>query len=132
MRTTPPRRASKEKRQQAAELKKEIRTIEKLATIPPKAREAMIETREEDAKKLEREAADLRELARVEDLTVWVMEKAKAGKVYKYWMASWREGGRVRNVHLGSCKKVSHEEALQKARKMKAGSVRITLNSIQR
>jgi hypothetical protein len=113
-------------------LKKEIRTIEKLATIPPKARGAMIETREEDAKKLEREAADLRELARVEDLTVWVMEKAKAGKVYKYWMASWREGGRVRNVHLGSCKKVSHEEALQKARKMKAGSVRITLNSIQR
>jgi len=38
-------------------------------------------------------------------------------------MASWREGGKVRNVHLGSCKKVDHEAALQKARKMKAGAL---------
>jgi len=52
------------------------------------------------------------------------MEKAKEtkaeAKTYLYWMASWREGDKVRNVHLGSCKKVDHETALQKARKMKA------------
>jgi hypothetical protein len=35
-------------------------------------------------------------------------------------MASWREGGKIRNVHLGSCRKVDHETAFQKARKMKA------------
>jgi hypothetical protein len=117
-------------------LKKEIRTIEKLATIPPKAREAMIETREEEAKRLEREAADLQEAARLEDITVWQMEKTKTtkagSKVYKYWVASWREGSRVKNIHLGSCKKMNEAEALQKAREMKAGSARITLNSIQR
>jgi hypothetical protein len=50
-------------------------------------------------------------------------------------MASWREGSRVRNVHLGSCRKVSRDQALQKAREAKAealGSARIMLNSIQR
>jgi len=55
---------------------------------------------------------------------VWQMEKLKATKKgsqkYAYWMATWREGGKVRNVHLGSCKKISEEEALQKARKRKA------------
>ncbi len=51
------------------------------------------------------------------------MEKSKTTKKgtqsYYYWMASWREGGEVRNVHLSSCKKVDHEAALQEARKMK-------------
>jgi hypothetical protein len=133
MRITPSRTAAKEKRQQAKTLKRETRTIEKLATIPPKAREVMVRTREEEAKRLEGEAADLQELARLEDVTVWVMDKTKTtkagSKAYKYWMASWRENGRVRNVHLGSCRKVSREDALKKAREMKA---RITLNSIQR
>jgi len=35
-------------------------------------------------------------------------------------MASWREGGRTRNVHLGSCRKMNAEAARQKARAMKA------------
>jgi DNA-directed RNA polymerase subunit RPC12/RpoP len=56
---------------------------------------------------------------RLADLHPWVMEKAKGGKVYHYWMASWREGDKVRNVHLGSCKKLDAEAALQKARAMK-------------
>ena len=55
------------------------------------------------------------------------MEKSKSTKKgtqsYLYWMASWREGGKVRNVHLGSCRKVDREIALQKARKMKAGAL---------
>ncbi len=37
-----------------------------------------------------------------DDLTVWVMEKVKTttkGKrSYRCWMASWREGGKTRNV----------------------------------
>ena len=57
---------------------------------------------------------------RLEDVHPWIMEKVKGSKTYQYWMASWREGDKVRNVHLGSCKKVDHETALQKARKMKA------------
>jgi hypothetical protein len=34
-------------------------------------------------------------------------------------MATWREDDKVRNVHIGSCRKISEEEALQKARAMK-------------
>jgi hypothetical protein len=35
-------------------------------------------------------------------------------------MATWREGGQTRNVHLGSCRKFSEAAAMQKAREMKA------------
>jgi hypothetical protein len=56
------------------------------------------------------------------------MKKAKKGKkgtrIYTYWMASWREGNRTRNVHLGSCKKMDAEAARQKARKMKEEAIR--------
>ena len=58
------------------------------------------------------------------------MEKAKTtkkgSKTYGYWMASWREGDRVRNVHLGSCAKVDREAAMQKARKIKAEALGIS------
>jgi hypothetical protein len=40
-------------------------------------------------------------------------------------MASWREGDKVRNVHLGSCKKLDAEAALQKARELKAAALGI-------
>ena len=57
---------------------------------------------------------------RLEDCHPWVMEKVKGSKTYHYWIASWREGPKVRNVHLGSCAKMDAEAALMKARKMKA------------
>jgi len=40
--------------------------------------------------------------------------------IYTYWMATWREGTKTRNVHLGSCTQMGEEGALQKARAMKA------------
>jgi len=49
----------------------------------------------------------------------------KGIRTYHYWMANWREGGKVRNVHLGSCEKMSQSEALQKARKLKAEALAI-------
>ena len=36
------------------------------------------------------------------------------------WLAGWREGGKLRKVYLGSCKKLSQAEALRKARRLKA------------
>jgi hypothetical protein len=39
-------------------------------------------------------------------------------------MASWREGGKVRNVHLGICRKVDHETALQKSKGDEGGGAR--------
>ena len=64
------------------------------------------------------EANELKQRARLEDLQLWEMEKIKefkkGSKSYTYWMASWREGDKVRNVILGSCKKMSQAEALRR------------------
>jgi hypothetical protein len=49
-----------------------------------------------------------------------VKQSRKGSKTYSYWMASWREGGRTRNVHLGSARKMDAAETRRKARKMKA------------
>jgi hypothetical protein len=34
-----------------------------------------------------------------------------------------REGGKVQNVHLGRCRKLSSADAIQRARKMKADAL---------
>jgi hypothetical protein len=53
--------------------------------------------------------------ARLEDLHVWEQRKikeAKAGpKAYTYYIASWRVKGKLRNVYLGSSKKMSRDQA---------------------
>ena len=59
--------------------------------------------------------------ARVEDLSVFrVKKETKRGKEHEYWHAAWMIEGKTRNVYLGSCKKMSQEEALARAQKMKA------------
>ena len=87
---------------------------------------------EGQADSLKAEAEAMEGAARLEDINLWQMEKSKSTKKgtqsYLYWMASWREGGKVRNVHLGSCKKVDHETALQKARKMKREALGLSDN----
>ena len=79
------------------------------------------------------EAEALKGAARLEDLHIWQMEKVKTTKKvirsYGYWMASWREGDRVRNVHIGSCAKLDEETALLKARKMKAEALGLSAQS---
>lgn len=90
-------------------------------------------TLEVQADSLKAEAEAIKGAARLEDLSVWVMEKAKTTKkgktTYSYWMASWREGDKVRNVHLGSCSKVDREAAMQKASKMKAEALGLSAQS---
>ena len=74
-------------------------------------------TLEVQADSLQAEAEALKGAARLEDLHLWQMQKAKTTKkgktTYDYWMASWREGDKVRNVHIGSCKKLDKETAQQ-------------------
>jgi hypothetical protein len=110
---------------EAWELEREARSLEKIARMSPAAR-----TRQEEADRLRAKAEDLKDQARLEDLQVWEMEKTKTTKTgsqsYGYWMATWRENGKVRNVHIGSCRKISHEQALQKARAMKAKALGIS------
>jgi len=115
---------------EALELERDARAAIKAAEILPDAR---VKARELEgrAEELKVKAEALKGAARLEDLQVWQMEKTrttkKGSKTYHYWMASWREGGTVRNVHLGSCRKMDAEAALQKARKMKAGTLTIKI-----
>jgi hypothetical protein len=39
-------------------------------------------------------------------------ESKKGSKTYTYWMASWREDDRTRNVHLGRTRKMDAEMVL--------------------
>ncbi len=111
-------------KEKAVELAKDAKAAMKaVKTLPEAGKKAR--TLEGQADSLQAEAEALKGAARLEDLSVWVMEKAKTTKkgktTYGYWMASWREGdNKVRNVHIGSCKKLDKETALQKARVMKA------------
>ena len=110
-------------KEEALELAKEAKVAMTAAKTLPDAMEKSHEL-EGQADSLKAEAETLKGAARLEDLSVWVMEKAKTtkkgSKTYGYWMASWRESDRVRNVHLGSCAKMAQDVAMQKARKMKA------------
>ena len=108
---------------EALELARDAKAAMKASETLPEARKKA-RALEGQADSLKAKAEALKGAARLEDLSIWVMEKAKTtkkgSKTYGYWMASWREGERVRNVHLGSCMKMDAEAAMQKARKIKA------------
>ena len=116
-------------------LKAGARELERDASIALKAAEVLPDARPRareltsHADMLKAEAEALKGAARLEDLHLWQMEKAKTTKKgtrsYFYWMASCREGGKVRHTHLGSCRKVDHETSLQKARRLKAEALAI-------
>ena len=107
---------------EARELARDARILQKVARAPAARLEAQRLQGKADVALAEAEALKLQ--ARLEDLNVWQMEKVKQSrkgtKTYSYWMASWREGGKTRNVHLGSSRKMDAEAARQKARAMKA------------
>jgi regulator of replication initiation timing len=113
----------------ALELEKEVKALQNIQQMRPAAR-----TRQNEANRLKAEAEALKDKARLEDLHVWELEKEKhtkkGSKTYTYWMASWREGNKVRNVHLGSSRKLDAEAARQKAQKMKAKALAIKLSVI--
>ena len=73
---------------------------------------------------MEGEADQLWNAARLEALTVYqgsIAKKTKRGETtYTYWYASWRDGDKVKNVHLGSARKMDQAAATAKARKLKA------------
>jgi hypothetical protein len=106
----------------AQDLARDARALQKVARAPAARLEA--QRLQGEAEKALAEAEALKLQPRLEDLTVWEMEKVKqsrkGSKTYTYWMASWREGGKTRNVHLGSSRKMDAAAARQKARAMKA------------
>jgi hypothetical protein len=43
--------------------------------------------------------------------------------IYYRWYGSWHDGNKTVMKYLGSCRKMSEEEALEKARKLKADAL---------
>jgi hypothetical protein len=133
--SVPARKEAKALREKAVELIGEAKTLEDIDGAGKLA-----EAKADQAKMILKEIEDLKAEARLQDLDVWkdaIVKQTKKGVERRYyrWVAAWREGSRCRKVYLGSCLKLTKEQALQMAKKMKAealGSARITLNSIKR
>jgi len=117
--TTAARKEAKGLKERAQELVKESRALESIENAT-----SLAEEKGTEAARLQEQARELEQMARLEDINVWVdsiLKQIKGGeKKYGRWMAGWREGDKVRKVYLGSCRKMTQAEALQKARKMKA------------
>lgn len=100
-------------RQRASDLAREIKALEGIDGTSHLAGE-----RQAEAARLQQQARELEELARLEDITVWedsiVKQTKKGEKKYGRWLAGRREGGKLCKVYLGSCRKMSQAEALQK------------------
>lgn len=127
MHKTPAGERKKSLIRDAKELAKDARVLEKAARLPTALQEAQRLQKEASSALAQAEALKLQ--ARLEDQTIWEMEKVKrtqkGPKTYTYWMTSWREGNKTRNVHLGSTRKMDAEEALQKAKAMKAEAIHV-------
>ena len=106
-------------RESARRWRREAAKAREIPGLEPAARE-----REAEAARLEGEADQLWNAARLEALTVYqgsIAKKTKRGETtYTYWYASWRDGDKVKNVHLGSARKMDQAAATAKARKLKA------------
>jgi hypothetical protein len=66
---------------------------------------------------------------RMEELSVFIYQKKKGDKCYKYWKAEWRcHNGKMKQAHLGPAegnRSLSEDEALTTARRVKAEDLRI-------
>ena len=116
-------------RKEALELAMQSRAAMKAAGVLPQAGHKAREL-QEGADRLRAEAEALKDRARLEDLSSgpWRSQEQKKGsRTYYYWMATWREGSRTRNVHLGSCARMDADAALQKAKAMKAEALGIKI-----
>ncbi len=113
-------------RRQARDTREKAHTLsmEAHALAGIEGAEDLAERKAAMAGELMKEARELQARARLEDLSVRQVDyekETKNGKQnYPRWYASWREGNKVRHVYLGSCKKMSKAEALEKARRLKA------------
>ena len=109
-------------KKEAQELAKRAKTQKEAAATMRAARVTVTNLQALAAKRLS-QAQALKLEARLEDLQVWEQKKVKdtkkGAKTYTYFMASWREGKKIRNVYLGSSQKMSLEQAQEKAKAIK-------------
>jgi hypothetical protein len=116
---TPARKSARKLKTEAQVLAAEAMVLAEIAGMEQEA-----QVRRTQAAGLREQAKELQGKARLEDLTVreepLVKQTKKGERTYYRWVTSWRDGVKIKKVYLGSCKKMSHEEALERARKRKA------------
>ena len=109
-------------KKEAQDLARRAKTQKEAVATMRAARVTVMNLQSMAAKKLT-QAQTLRQEARLEDHSIWKQRKVKTSKngskAYTYFMATWREGGKTRNVYLGSSQRMSREEAQEKARALK-------------
>lgn len=109
-------------KKEAQELARRAKTQKEAAATMRATRVTVTNLQALAAKRLS-QAQALRQEARLEDLQVWEQKKVKdtkkGAKTYTYFMASWREGGRIKNVYLGPSHKMSRTQAQEQAKALK-------------
>jgi hypothetical protein len=67
---------------------------------------------------------------RIDSTDVWIMEKIKKTRrgyrKYYYYMVSFRIGEKVKNVHIGSVEKMTKEDAILRAKEIKANALKMS------
>jgi hypothetical protein len=116
---------------QSRELAGKAKALRKVAGITPTATE-QAERFQAEAEEALAKAQALKPEARLEDLTIWEQRKVKQSKngpkSYTYYMASWRDGKKVKNVYLGSSCKMSRDDAFVLARRLKMETLGLHLS----
>lgn len=115
MHDVPARRKAREMKREAERLEREAEILKQIDKMEP-----AVNLRLQTAAMYRMKAEDLEFEARLEDLHLWKMVKRRGRKKHTNWMATWREDGKVRNVYLGSTRKITRDQALEKARRLKA------------
>jgi len=125
---------------------KRIKELKNVASIERKASKYLKRLNQIDAQEmainLEKSSLEKLELAenltiqwRLDALSIYSMEMRKSvrkgeSKTYTYWYASWRVNKKVKNFYIGPANKMSREEALAKARKLKAKDLELAYKKI--
>jgi hypothetical protein len=108
----------------AEDLKAGAASLQAARSKDPDLPTGLVENAINRAEEFKEKAVALNPAIRLEELSVFTYSKAKSGKAYSYWKAEWRApNGRMKQVHLGPAqgeKGLNEDEALQKARKLKA------------
>lgn len=111
------------------EARQEKRAIHHLKNLNNNDAQKLVQKLEHSSSEKLKKATFLKKKARLEDLSVYKINtervvRKKETKTYTYWYASWREGPKVRNVYIGSINNLDQDDALLKARKLKAEALR--------
>jgi hypothetical protein len=122
--TTPAREEAIRLRMEAARLTREARALSKMEGLESMAQEKIAKSKE-----LIERSRELLAVARLEDTKVrqadYWKDTKKGRQNYPRWVVSWQEGDKIVTKYLGSVRKMSEAEALEKARKMKSEAIGI-------